>query len=78
MIPVSYAGKAVSVYHHSAQMVKNSERYRGWVAASYVKGMTEMTIPLIQPVVALKTEAAPKIDGDLNDACWYGQKPIAV
>jgi outer membrane protein assembly factor BamB/PKD repeat protein len=76
MVPVSYGGKVVSVYHHSASMNRENERYRGWVAASYVKGMREMTIPLMQPVVALKTETPPKIDGDITDACWDGQRKV--
>lgn len=76
LVPVSYSGNAKSFYHHSAQMEKKGDRYRGWVAASYVKNMTEINIPLLQPVVALKTTAAPKIDGDLSDACWDGQKKV--
>jgi len=76
MIPVSYSGNVVSVYRHSAQMSRDNERYRGWVAASYIKGMTEVNIPLIQPVVALKIQTSPKIDGDLNDSCWDGQRKV--
>lgn len=76
LVPVSYSGNAKSFYHHSAQMEKKGDRYRGWVSASYVKNMTEINIPLLQPLVAIKTATAPKIDGDLTDACWDGQKKV--
>ncbi len=76
LLPVSYAGNVKSTYHHSAQMERTSDRYRGWVSASYVKGMTKISIPLAQPVVATRTTTAPKVDGELTDECWKGQKPI--
>lgn len=69
LVPVSYRGKVASIYHHSAQMEKTGSGSHAWVAASYVKGMTEITIPLAQPAVALKTAAAPKVDGNLTDEC---------
>jgi hypothetical protein len=77
LVPVSYRGKVASVYRHSAQMEKTGPRYRGWVAASCVKGMTEITVPLAQPAVALRTASAPKVDGNLNDGCWDGKQRLA-
>jgi outer membrane protein assembly factor BamB/PKD repeat protein len=76
LVPVSYSGKAESVYHHSAQMEKTKARYRGWVSASYVKGMSEITVPLAQSAVALRARSAPKVDGNLNDKCWDGQQRL--
>lgn len=76
LVPVSYRGDAISVYRHSAQMEKTGPRFRGWVAASCVKGMTGIEIPLLQPAVALRAAAPPKIDGNLADACWDGRKRL--
>jgi outer membrane protein assembly factor BamB/PKD repeat protein len=76
LVPVSYRGQVGSMYRHSAQMKKTGQRYRGWVAASYVKGMSAIEIPLAQAAVALRVAAAPKIDGRLDDACWDGRKRL--
>jgi len=70
LLQVTYKGKAKSVYHHSAQMHRSKNRYRGWVAASYVKGMTEIKIPLVQNLVAVRTATSPKIDGKLDEEIW--------
>jgi outer membrane protein assembly factor BamB len=78
MVPVSYRGNAVSVYRHSASMERNSQRDRNWVAASYVKGMTEIAVPLAQPAVALRAAVAPVMDGKLNDACWDGRQRLVI
>jgi outer membrane protein assembly factor BamB/PKD repeat protein len=76
LVPVSYRGPVGSTYRHSAQMKKTGSRYRGWVAASYVRGMSSIEIPLAQPAVALQAPAAPKIDGQLGDACWDGKRRL--
>jgi outer membrane protein assembly factor BamB/PKD repeat protein len=73
LVPVSYRGPVLSIYHHSAQMEKSAH---GWVAASQVKGMTGLTVHLAQPAVALRATTAPKIDGDLSDECWKGAKRL--
>jgi outer membrane protein assembly factor BamB len=76
LLPVSYSGPVKSVYHHSATMQRNPEPYRGWVAASQVKNMTAISVPLAQPAVALKTGNAPKIDGKLSEDCWSRSKRL--
>lgn len=70
LVAVRYRGKPETVYHHSAQMAPDEVQDAGWIAASYVKGLTGLTIPLARRVVAKRLEAAPKVDGTLDDACW--------
>jgi outer membrane protein assembly factor BamB len=76
LVPVSYQGRVVSVYHHSAQMKLTNEQALGWVAASYVKNMTEIEIPLAQPAVARLASSTPIVDGKLDDPCWDGQQQL--
>jgi outer membrane protein assembly factor BamB len=76
LVAVTYSGPVKSVYHHSAGMDRSAKRYRGWVAASQVKGMTAINVPLAQPAVATKTSSAPKVDGGLDDACWKDARKL--
>ena len=78
LVPVSYRGHVESIYHHSAQMDRHGERHRDWVAASYVRGMTGITLHLAQPAVALRAAGAPKIDGRLDEACWDGSRILHI
>lgn len=76
LVPVSYRGAVRSVYHHSAQMVRTAARDYHWVSPSQVLGMTGLTVHLAQPVVAQRTAAAPKPDGNLDKDCWKQQKQL--
>jgi outer membrane protein assembly factor BamB/PKD repeat protein len=76
LVPVTYSGPVKSVYHHSAGMDRSAKRYRGWVSASQVKGMTAISVPLAQPAVATRTAAAPKVDGNLEDSCWKDARKL--
>ncbi|MBA4389071.1 MAG: hypothetical protein C0404_13905, partial [Verrucomicrobia bacterium] len=78
LIHVSYRGNAKQVYHNGALVEKTNTRHRGWVSASQVTGMDGVTIPLAQPVVALRTSTPPAMDGVLGDGCWDGQKSVRL
>jgi hypothetical protein len=71
MVNVAYRGAMTNIYRHSAQMdVTGNDRPRNWVAASYVKGMSGLTVNLASTLVATKVTAPPVADGVLDEACW--------
>jgi len=76
LIAVGYGGATTNIYHSSAAMTTTSSNYHGWVSASYVEGMTNMTIPLAQPLLAIRTGTPPLMDGTLTSACWQGCSQI--
>ena len=72
LIPVSYRGTPRSVYHSSLPLTATNAP-RGWVSPSQVIGMTGMTIPLVQPLIALHGAPTLPLGGALNDSCWTNQ-----
>lgn len=69
LVPVTYQGSLASRYHHGSSMLQTTGT-RGWVSASSVSGMTRLSIPVSNALVATQAGAAPSLDGALNDACW--------
>ena len=79
LLPVRYRGGNVkSWYHRSEQMLQTNNPSHGWVAASYVSGMSGLTIPLASPLVAYRTTTPPTLDGVLNDSCWTNQMGVEM
>ncbi|MBA4388309.1 MAG: hypothetical protein C0404_10035 [Verrucomicrobia bacterium] len=74
--PVIYRGNMKRFYNHSAWLEQPAGRDRRWVAASQVKGMTNISIRLAWPIVVLPAAQAPAIDGNLNDSCWNGKELV--
>lgn len=70
LVAIRYRGTPQAVYRHSAVMAPDENRDLGWIGASYVKGLTGVTIPLARRAVAQRIAAAPEVDGALDDACW--------
>ena len=63
-------------YHHSVRM--ESAEGPLWVAASGVKGVSQIRVPVIWPVVASRSEVAPVLDGILDDTCWVTNNEIIL
>lgn len=61
-------------YHHMSRIVSGPSP--AWVAASGVKGVTKITVPVAWPVVAQTCFPAPVVDGALYESCWDGQSPV--
>jgi outer membrane protein assembly factor BamB/PKD repeat protein len=78
LVPVTFRGAVAAIYHHSAQMEPSAGGGCNWVAASAVQGMSEITLTLAQPAVALRSAVPPKLDGLLDDACWDGARSLQV
>ncbi|MBA4389247.1 MAG: hypothetical protein C0404_14835, partial [Verrucomicrobia bacterium] len=64
-----------SFYHHSSRIQNDGLK---WVAASGVKGLTNLALRLSQQVLSLSAASAPAIDGTLGDGCWNGAKPVML
>jgi len=78
LVPVTYRGNVTNQYHYSGAMTTTSSNSHGWVAASYVAGMTGMTLPLAQPLVAARGTPTLPLTGYLNDACWTNSPQITL
>lgn len=74
-IHLSAKGAMTRHYHHSSRLPTGDKR---WVDASNVSGLTNLTLALSQPAVALAAGQAPIIDGALTDSCWDGKRPVML
>ncbi|MBA4389246.1 MAG: hypothetical protein C0404_14830, partial [Verrucomicrobia bacterium] len=77
-IPIIYRGNMKRCYEYSEWMEKPAGVDRRWVAASQVRGMTNISIRLAWPVVILPTAQAPVVDGALTDSCWDGRERVCL
>ncbi|MBA4387900.1 MAG: hypothetical protein C0404_07955 [Verrucomicrobia bacterium] len=64
-------------YHHMSR-ITNTNTGKPWVAASNVRGVTNVTLRLANPGVVKPCAQAPAIDGSLADACWDGASGMAL
>ena len=69
LIPVSYRGNPRCVYHSCAPLAPTNSA-RGWISPSQIVGMSGLTIPLAQPLVALPGTPTLPLNGTLDDSCW--------
>ncbi len=76
LIPVSYRGGVTNRYHWSGAMAPVNNRAPGWVPASYVAGMTGLSIPLAQPLVATRGTPTLPLNGAVNEGDWGRCNPI--
>ena len=73
LLPITYRGTP-SVAYHSSLLLSATNAARGWLSPSQVIGMSGLTIPLVQPVVATRGTPNLPLDGLLNDSCWTNQQ----
>ncbi|MBA4386660.1 MAG: hypothetical protein C0404_01695 [Verrucomicrobia bacterium] len=74
-VHLSTKGTMTRNYHHSSRLPNDAKK---WVDASNVTGLTNLTLALSQPAVALAAVQAPLVDGALTDACWDGRRPVML
>ena len=76
--PVAVLGANLDGYSRLAERVAIKGTDRPWLYASGLGGASTILIDLLppRPVVAPLTDAAPKIDGQLDDPCWRDTKPV--
>ena len=72
LFPVRYRGNATNIIvtYHSSMPLTVTNSTRGWISPSGVQGMDGVTIPLAQPLVAVRGTPTLPLDGTLGDACW--------
>ncbi|MBA4386466.1 MAG: hypothetical protein C0404_00710 [Verrucomicrobia bacterium] len=73
---ISYSGTNLASYYHHASRIQSGTD-TPWVAASGIKGLTNLTVGLTpESVVAAACAQPPVLDGYLTDSCWDGQQPV--
>ena len=75
LVPVTYSGACVSNRYHYSGLFSPGTSH-AWVSGSYVVGMSGITIPLAQPLVAQRAITPPVMDGSLTDVCWSSASQV--
>ncbi|MBA4389141.1 MAG: hypothetical protein C0404_14305 [Verrucomicrobia bacterium] len=73
---INYSGTNVGWYYHNASRIQDGTD-KPWIAASGIKGVTNVSIGLTpESVVAATCAQPPVLDGYLTDSCWDGRYPV--